>query len=185
MSVLSRVRGIKVAATITVVVLVVAAVALLVDTAAASRVESTLALRASADERLSATPDAYVAGFPFSQVAVTNTIPRVSVSALDATVEGLGTVNTTAEAVDVDIDAEAAFAGEFAARTPFSAARSPWRRLPRPTTSAVRLRSVPDTGGPRSIERGPSPVRWLLRASSARRPLRPAARRRRRTRPRR
>lgn len=114
MSVLSRVRGIKVAATITVVVLVVAAVALLVDTAAASRVERTLALRASADERLSATPDAYVAGFPFSQVAVTNTIPRVSVSALDATVEGLGTVNTTAEAFDVDIDAEAAFAGEFA-----------------------------------------------------------------------
>lgn len=86
---------------------------LVVDTAAASRAERILALRASGDERLSAVPDAYLAGFPFSQVLISGEIPRVAVSALDARVEGIGTVNASAEAFEVEVDPARALQGEF------------------------------------------------------------------------
>lgn len=80
------------------------AVLLFVDTAAASRAERSLALRHGGDERLSAVPDASIGGFPFFQFLVSAQLPHVSVSALDARVEGLGVVNASAEAFDVEVD---------------------------------------------------------------------------------
>ncbi|WP_249399739.1 LmeA family phospholipid-binding protein [Corynebacterium qintianiae] len=87
--------------------------AVLVDTAAASRAESALSERTEADTRLSTAPDVYIAGFPFSQVAVTKEVPRVSVSTLDVDVAGLGVVNTGAEAFDIEVPVERAAEGDF------------------------------------------------------------------------
>ncbi|AWB84610.1 DUF2993 domain-containing protein [Corynebacterium liangguodongii] len=88
--------------------------ALCADTIAAARVERSLSLAAAAHSGLETPPDAYVAGFPFSQVALTSKVPRITVSALDVDVAGLGTVNITAEAFDVRVPAERAFAADFA-----------------------------------------------------------------------
>lgn len=90
-----------------------AAAALAADTAAAANAERALAASAGGDARLSAVPGAYIAGFPFAQVAVTGKVPRVSVSALDAEVDGLGVVNASAEAFEVKVAPERAAAGDF------------------------------------------------------------------------
>ncbi|WP_040356994.1 LmeA family phospholipid-binding protein [Corynebacterium capitovis] len=85
----------------TAVVLGVLIALLLADTVLASRIEGKISRSAYVGDALAYPPDAYVAGFPFSLALLTGTVPRVSVSTLDAPVEGLGVVNATAEAFEI------------------------------------------------------------------------------------
>ena len=101
-----------VAGAVAVVSLLIAAL-LLADTVAASRAERNLALRFGEDERLSAVPDASIGGFPFSQFLLSGELPHVSVSTLDARVDGLGVVNASAEAFDVEVDPASVMQGDF------------------------------------------------------------------------
>ena len=80
-----------------------AAGAVTADTVAASRAEARLSRGAEEFDRLASAPDAYIGGFPFSAAVLTRKVPRVTLTTLDAPVEGLGVVNATAEAFDIDL----------------------------------------------------------------------------------
>ncbi|WJY68724.1 LmeA family phospholipid-binding protein [Corynebacterium auris] len=87
--------------------------ALAADTALASRAENRLSQRAQVADGLPEAPEVYIAGFPFLASLLTNSVPRVSVTALDAPVEGIGIVNATAEAIDIDLAGGHALNAEF------------------------------------------------------------------------
>ncbi len=77
------------------------------DTVLASRAEHRVAQRYSGTE-------VYIASFPFTTSLLLGSIPRVSVTALDAPVEGIGIANATSEAVDVSVAGAKAIRGDFA-----------------------------------------------------------------------
>ena len=92
----------------------VVALAFGVDAAYAAHVERTLASYAREADDLPADPDTYVGGFPFAQVVATGKVPRVSFQALDVQLDGIGIVNTRTDIYDIVVDAERAFAADFA-----------------------------------------------------------------------
>ena len=92
---------------------VVVVLALSADTVLGSRAEDRLSRDAEAFDQLSYPPDTYIGGFPFVQALFTDSVPRLSLTTLDAPVEGLGIVNATAEAFDIDIPGRQVLSADF------------------------------------------------------------------------
>lgn len=87
--------------------------ALAADNVAASRAEARLSAAAQAYDHLAYPPDTYIGAFPFTATLLTDSVPRLSLSTLDAPVEDLGVVNATAEAFDIDIPGKRVLAADF------------------------------------------------------------------------
>lgn len=95
-----------------VVVITFSVVAWLVDSLFAARAEADLSARVEEQAELETSPDAYIGGFPFLQVLVTEEIPHISVSALDVDIAGLGIVNTRTKAYNLEISRDDALRGD-------------------------------------------------------------------------
>ncbi|WP_291314091.1 DUF2993 domain-containing protein [Corynebacterium sp. UBA2622] len=92
---------------------IVLVVALAADTIVGSRAENRLSNAAESFDGLAYPPDTYIGGFPFTQALFTDSVPRLSLTTLDAPVEGLGIVNATAEAFDIDVPGRQVLNADF------------------------------------------------------------------------
>ncbi|MDY5786087.1 DUF2993 domain-containing protein [Corynebacterium sp.] len=108
----NKVRRRRALAAATLAALLVASLAL-VDAAIASRTERALSLQAVLRDNLPTAPDVYIGGFPFLAAVAADSVPAVRVSSLDVPVDGVGVVNASAEAFDVDIPGDKILAADF------------------------------------------------------------------------
>ncbi len=84
-------------------VAVIAGVGWFVDSVAATKVERGISRQVEQQSRLDVSPSVSAGGGPYLPAVLTGEIPRLSVEALDVTVEGLGMVNARTELAGLDV----------------------------------------------------------------------------------